>query len=85
MSTWRGNREQIDRKVSAPSPHPRHISKNKILIFNDAVVVENDELEIANPQFALDLTQAIESIRKISSLDIDRLFCYHGGTVWRRR
>jgi len=23
--------------------------------------------------------QAIESIRKISSLDIDRLFCYYGG------
>jgi glyoxylase-like metal-dependent hydrolase (beta-lactamase superfamily II) len=48
---------------------------------NDAVVVENDELEIANPQFALDLNEAIESIRKMSSLDIDQLFCYHGGVV----
>jgi hypothetical protein len=27
------------------------------------------------------LNEAIESIRKISSLDIDRLFCYHGGAV----
>jgi len=45
------------------------------------VVVKTDGLEIANPQFALDLNQAIESIRKISSLDIDRLFCYHGGVV----
>jgi glyoxylase-like metal-dependent hydrolase (beta-lactamase superfamily II) len=54
---------------------------DKILIANDAVVVENNELEIANPQFALDLNQAIESIRKISLLDIDRLFCYHGGVV----
>jgi glyoxylase-like metal-dependent hydrolase (beta-lactamase superfamily II) len=71
--------------VNTPGHTPGHISiyfpKNKILIANDAVVVENNELEIANPQFALDLNQAIESIRKISSLDIDRLFCYHGGVV----
>jgi len=25
--------------------------------------------------------KAIESIRKISSLDIDRLFCYHGAVA----
>jgi hypothetical protein len=48
---------------------------------NVTVVVENDELEIANPQFALALNKAIESIRKISSLEIDQLFCYHGGVV----
>jgi glyoxylase-like metal-dependent hydrolase (beta-lactamase superfamily II) len=71
--------------VNTPGHTPGHISiylpKNKILIANDAVVVENDELEIANPQFALDLNQAIESVRKISSLEIDQLFCYHGGVV----
>ena len=43
------------------------------------MIVETDGLKIANPQYALDLSQAIESIRKISSLDIDRLFCYYGG------
>ena len=72
-------------KFLLPRSHPWlyfHLFPNdKILIANDAVVVENDELEIANPQFALDLNQAIESIRKISSLDIDRLFYYHGGVV----
>ena len=45
------------------------------------MIVETDGLKIANPQYALDLSQAIESIRKISSLDIDRLFYYHGGVV----
>ena len=73
--------------MNTPGHTPGHISiyfpKNKILIANDAVVVENDELEIANPQFALDLSQAIESVRKISLLDIDRLFCYHSGVVDR--
>ncbi len=45
------------------------------------MVVENGELEIANPQFALDLNQAIESVKKISALYIGKLYCYHGGVV----
>ena len=32
---------------------------NKILIANDSIAVENNEVEKANPQFALDLNQAL--------------------------
>lgn len=71
--------------INTPGHTPGHISlyfpEQKILIANDAIVVENGELEIANPQFALDIEQAVESIKKISFLEIDKLFCYHGGVV----
>jgi glyoxylase-like metal-dependent hydrolase (beta-lactamase superfamily II) len=73
------------RIVNTPGHTPGHISiydpAKKILIANDAVVVDHGELEIANPQFALDLKQAVESVKKLSLLDIDTLYCYHGGVV----
>ena len=71
--------------INTPGHTPGHISvyfpQNKILIANDAVVVENEELELANPEFALDLSLAIQSVKKLSSLEIDILYCYHGGVV----
>lgn len=73
------------RIINTPGHTPGHISiyfpEEKTLIANDAIIVENGELEIANPQFALDLDEAVRSVGKILTLDIDRLICYHGGIV----
>jgi glyoxylase-like metal-dependent hydrolase (beta-lactamase superfamily II) len=71
--------------INTPGHTPGHISiylpSEKILIANDALIVENGKLEIANPSFTLDLEQAIESVKKISHLEINELWCYHGGVV----
>lgn len=71
--------------VHTPGHTPGHISLYipaiKTLIANDALVIENGELEIANPQYTLDINQAIASIKKLSSLEINTLYCYHGGMV----
>lgn len=69
--------------INTPGHTPGHISiylpDLKTLIASDALVKENDQLGIANPQFCLDLREAENSVKKISSLDIDVLVCYHGG------
>ena len=71
--------------INTPGHTPGHISiylpASKTLIANDAVVYQDGELEIANPQFTLDLSQAIDSVKKIARLEIEKLLCYHGGTV----
>ncbi|ULQ52707.1 MBL fold metallo-hydrolase [Flavihumibacter fluvii] len=71
--------------ISTPGHTPGHISiyleDTKTLIAADALVFENGELEIANPAFTLDLTMAVNSVKKISELDIHKIICYHGGVV----
>jgi glyoxylase-like metal-dependent hydrolase (beta-lactamase superfamily II) len=71
--------------IPTPGHTPGHISiyfpKEKILVANDAVVLEDGELNIANPQYSLDLPQAIKSVEQIASLAIDEMICYHGGIV----
>lgn len=71
--------------LSTPGHTPGHISiylkESKTLIAADAVVIENGEFEIANPQYTLDLKQAIDSVKKISTYKIDQVICYHGGTM----
>ncbi len=73
-------------KVIATPGHTKgHLSfyapGQRTLIAGDAVVVANGQLDIANPQFTLDLKQAVDSVQKISELPIKRLVCYHGGVV----
>lgn len=71
------------RVVHTPGHMPGHISlylpSSKTLIAADAVVVEGGELNIANPQYTLDLDEAVRSVRLLLDYDIDRLVCYHGG------
>lgn len=73
------------RLVATPGHMPGHVSlyieNSKTLIAGDAVVFENDKLEIANPDFTLDLTAAVASIGKLQQLEIDKIICYHGGVV----
>lgn len=69
--------------VHTPGHTKGHISfyipDLKLLVASDAVVIENNEFNIANPQFTLDMQAALNSIRKLQALDINKVFCYHGG------
>ncbi|CAM5790066.1 MULTISPECIES: MBL fold metallo-hydrolase [Brevibacillus] len=69
--------------VHTPGHMPGHISlylsSSKTLIAGDAVVMEEGKLNIANPQYALDLDEAVRSVHRLLSCDIERLICYHGG------
>lgn len=69
--------------ISTPGHMPGHISlylkKYKTLISGDALAITNGKLSIANPEFTLDINEAKESIRKLMSLDIEKVICYHGG------
>jgi glyoxylase-like metal-dependent hydrolase (beta-lactamase superfamily II) len=69
--------------VATPGHMPGHISiyvkDSKTLITGDALVVEDDKLVIANPQYTLDVLAAKHSIKKLLNYEIDTIICYHGG------
>lgn len=69
--------------VTTPGHMPGHISiyikTSKTLIAGDALVIENNKLAIANPQYTLDMVAAKKSIIKLMNYEIDRIICYHGG------
>lgn len=69
--------------VHTPGHMPGHISlylpAGKTLIAADAVVIEDAKLAVANPQYTLDLEEAVRSVRRLLEYDIEQLVCYHGG------
>lgn len=71
--------------IATPGHTKGHISffdrDSKTLIAADAIVVEDGEFNIANPQFTLDMDAALASVRKIKALKPNRIICYHGGEV----
>lgn len=71
--------------INTPGHTRGHISvfysKSGTLICGDALVVENDVLDIANPVFTLDMKEALKSVEIIKHLHPQRLICYHGGIV----
>lgn len=62
---------------------PGHISlyvpSQKALISGDALVANQGKLCMAMPQFLLNREEAEESVRNLQSLDIEKIYCYHGG------
>ncbi len=76
---WCGGIEIIE----TPGHMPGHISiylrDSKTLIAGDALVVENDELGIANPQYTLNFEEAKKSVKNLINYDIEKIICYHGG------
>ncbi|GAA0220591.1 MBL fold metallo-hydrolase [Metaclostridioides mangenotii] len=76
---WCGGMEIIE----TPGHMPGHISiyakESKTLISGDALVLENDKLAIANPNYTLNIKEAKESVYKLLNYDIDKIVCYHGG------
>lgn len=80
--------EYIDSKkkwkvLSTPGHTPGHISlyneEDKILIAGNALVLENGSLEIGNPGYCHDIKTAYNTRIKLLDMDIDRVYCYHGG------
>lgn len=71
--------------IHTPGHMPGHISlylaETQTLIAADAVVLENGLLNIANPQFTLDLQEAIASVEKLATYPVQQLICYHGGIL----
>ncbi|BBF43721.1 beta-lactamase-like [Lachnospiraceae bacterium KM106-2] len=69
--------------IETPGHMPGHISiyiePQKTLISGDMLVLDNDKLTIADAFFALDHAAEIESVRKVSELELHKIICYHGG------
>lgn len=69
--------------IHTPGHMPGHISlylpASKTLIAADAVVIEEGELAIANPQYTMDLDEAVRSVQRLLDYDIEQMICYHGG------
>lgn len=80
------NNDKIDDEVEViPTPgHTKgHISfyipGEKTVIENDALVIEEENFDIANPMFTLDMCQAIKSVELIREVQPAIIICYHGG------
>lgn len=58
-----------------------YIPQEKAVITGDALVYMNGKLDIANPNYTLDVKAALESAEKIRNLKPEKLFCYHGGVI----
>lgn len=71
--------------IMTPGHMPGHLSVyvdlSKTLVTGDAMVAENGTLLVANPQYTLDMPKALDSIVKLSELNLERVICYHGGEV----
>lgn len=71
--------------IATPGHTKGHVSfyipSEQTVIACDAVVVENESLNIANPQFTLDLPKAVQSVDLLKTLKPEKLICYHGGVV----
>ncbi|MGE8207025.1 hypothetical protein ACQKP0_21200 [Heyndrickxia sp. NPDC080065] len=49
------------------------------IITGDAAVIEDKVLNVANPNFTLNLEEAKESLDKLIKLNARKYYCYHGG------
>lgn len=71
--------------IETPGHTRGHISvwcpRRKILVANDAIVIEDNKFEIANPNYTLDLQEAINSVIRIRKLKPESVLCYHGGVM----
>lgn len=76
---WCGGIEIIETPGHMPGHISIYIKESRTLIAGDALVIENNKLDIANPQYTLDMGEAKKTINKLLNYDIDRIICYHGG------
>ncbi|MNO23156.1 putative metallo-hydrolase YflN [compost metagenome] len=76
---WCGGIEIIHTPGHVPGHISLYLPASKTLIAGDVVVIEDGQLNIANPQFAWDLAEAVRSVQQLLEYDIEHLVCYHGG------
>lgn len=71
--------------IHTPGHTPGHIclylAAYKTLIAGDALNKYGGKLTGPIPMFTVDQEQAVASLKKLLSLEIDRVICYHGGLV----
>lgn len=71
--------------IATPGHTPGHISLYlpgfDTVISGDAMALENGKPIIANPQFTLDMEEAIASMERLLSFPAKRMICYHGGVL----
>jgi glyoxylase-like metal-dependent hydrolase (beta-lactamase superfamily II) len=71
--------------ISTAGHTPGHISlyleRSKVLIAGDALTAEKGSLNGPNPSMTLEMSTAIQSMRRLADLEIDTIVCYHGGVV----
>lgn len=71
------------RVIGTPGHLPGHIclyiEESKTLITGDALILLRGKLSLANPRYTFDSALARESVRKLLSVDIRNIICYHGG------
>ena len=71
--------------VHVPGHTPGHVciyvKSEKALITGDALRAENGKLIGPSPIYTYNMDEAYESLKKLHDLDIERIFCYHGGIV----
>ena len=69
--------------LGTPGHMPGHISiraqNGEYLIAGDAAVVEDGALAVANPEFCLDLNEAVRSLERLRAASCRRYLCFHGG------
>jgi len=76
---WCGGMEIVHTPGHMPGHISLYLSASKTMIASDAVVIEEGKLNIANPQYTLDLDEAVRSVQKLLDYDMEQLVCYHGG------
>lgn len=71
--------------VYTPGHAPGHVSlyfpDEQLLIAADALTAADGELRGPSERFTLDVAEASQSVARLSALAVDRVHCYHGGTV----
>lgn len=76
---WCGGMEIVETPGHMPGHISIYLKESKTLIAGDALIILDGKLAIANPQYTLDIREAIKSINKLLNYDIQKIICYHGG------
>jgi len=73
------------RLLFTPGHAPGHVSlylpDERLLLAADALTAADGELQGPSERFTLDMDEAGESVARLADLPVDRVHCYHGGTV----
>lgn len=71
--------------IHTPGHTPGHIclylKKYKALITGDALIAVEGKLFGPNPIYTANMQDAIDSLKKLTKYDIQKVLCYHGGLI----